>query len=93
MRPGSYPGEYTASIPHSDVARTAHYAEPDKLKSQRLFDTYHTSKIDWMLKHNSLPGEADKKELLVAAHNANGVPLPHGTPRSVRAPSLRRSSK
>ena len=76
VRPGSYPGEYTASIPHSDVARTAHYAEPDKLKSQRLFDTYHTSKIDWMLKHNRLPGEADKKELLVAAHNANGAPLP-----------------
>ena len=76
VRPGSYPGEYTASIPHSDVARTAHYAEPDKLKSQRLFDSYHTSKIDWMLKHNRLPERGQKKELLVAAHKATGAPLP-----------------
>lgn len=92
VRPGSYPGEYTASIPHSDVARTAHYAEPDKLKSQRLFDTYHTSKIDWMLKHNRLPGEVEKKELLVAAQRQRGpvAPVVHRGAFEPRASADRR---
>ena len=76
VRPGSYPGDYTASIPHSDEERTAHYEEPDKKRSQALFEKYHVAKIAFMLEKNRLPSEAERKELLVRAYQASGTPLP-----------------
>jgi len=75
-RPGSFPGDFTASIPHSDDERTAHYEEPNKQKSQALFEKYHSAKIAFMLANNRLPTEAERKELLVQAYKASGTPLP-----------------
>lgn len=76
VRPGSFPGDFTASIPHSDEERTAHYEERDKGKTQRLFEVYHNAKVDWMLRNNRLPNEAERKALLAQAYKANGTDLP-----------------
>ncbi len=49
VRPGSFPGEFFASIPHGDEARMEHYAEKDKKATQKVSDLYHHRKTRAMI--------------------------------------------